>query len=308
VTGPILATERLTKRYDRARGVEDVTFTVERGEVFGFLGPNGAGKSTTIRTLLDFIRPTSGRASVFGLDSRADAIEIHRRVGYLPGDFAAYELMTGREYLEYFAALRGVRDPSPIDDLASRLSADLTARIDTLSHGNKQKLGLLQAFMHRPELLILDEPTQGLDPIVQRTFHAMVAEARDGGATVFLSSHVLPEVERICDRVGIIRDGRLIDVEEVGAMKARSVRTLELHFTQPVPASVFEGLPGVRDLEVHGDVVRCTVSGSVDAIVKAAARFEVLDIESHEPSLEDVFLAFYTGDGERTAPVGDGAP
>jgi ABC-2 type transport system ATP-binding protein len=297
---PVVVTDHLTKSYGASRGIVDVSMTIEAGEVFGFLGPNGAGKTTTIRTLLDFIRPTSGCAAVLGLDPRASSVEIHRRVGYLPGEFAPYEHMTGREYLAYFAALRGGVDQELVDGLADRLQSDLSVKVASLSHGNKQKLGLIQAFMHRPTLLVLDEPTQGLDPIVQQQFHTLAFEARAAGQTVFLSSHDLPEVERVCDRVGIIRDGRLITVEDIGSLKARAVRTLEIHFASPVPADAFTGLAGVRDVEAHGDVVRCTVAGAMDPVVKAAARFEVVDLSSHEPSLEDIFLTFYGSETEAT--------
>lgn len=293
---PVIAMMGLTKSYGRSRGIVDVTMTIATGEVFGFLGPNGAGKTTTIRTLLDFIRPTAGRATVFGLDPQRDSVEVHRRVGYLPGEFAVYEHMTGRDYIGFLAALRGGVEHHRIDSLAERLQADLTVKIASLSHGNKQKLGLIQAFMHRPPLLILDEPTQGLDPIMQQVFHALVLEAREAGQTVFLSSHALPEVERTCDRVGIIREGRLINVEDVGALKAHAVRVVDLHFAHPVPAEAFSSLPGIHSLEVHGDVVHCSIAGSMDALLKAAARFEVLDMESHEPSLEDIFLTFYGRD------------
>ena len=296
-THPVIVAERLTKSYGTQRGVIDLSFAVEAGEVFGFLGPNGAGKTTTIRTLLDLIRPTEGRLTIFGMDSHRASVEIHRRLGYLPGEFAAYERMTGRDYLGYFAELRGGVDPGAIETLASRLDSDLTVRISSLSHGNKQKLGLIQAFMSRPDVLILDEPTQGLDPIMQQEFHALAMEARAAGQTIFLSSHVMPEVERICDRVAIVREGRLIAVEDVGTLKSKSIRTLEIHFAAPVPRAAFEGLPGVSDLEAHGDVIRCSVSGAMDAVVKAAARFDVLDVESHEPSLEDIFLRFYGRDG-----------
>jgi ABC-2 type transport system ATP-binding protein len=296
-SNPAIVTDQLTKSYGSSRGIVDVSMTIEAGEVFGFLGPNGAGKTTTIRTLLDFIRPTTGHATVLGLDPHRDSVEIHRRVGYLPGEFSLYEHMTGRDYLGFFATLRGGVDQQVIDALAERLQGDLDTKIASLSHGNRQKIGLIQAFMHQPPLLILDEPTQGLDPIVQQTFHGLVLEARKAGQTVFLSSHVLPEVERVCDRVGIIREGRLIAVEDVGALKTHAVREIELHLASPVPTDAFAGLPGVRDLEIHGDVVRCTVSGSMDALIKAAARLEVIDIESHEPSLEDIFLTFYGRDG-----------
>jgi ABC-2 type transport system ATP-binding protein len=296
----VVVTEHLTKSYGATRGIVDVSITIEAGEVFGFLGPNGAGKTTTIRTLLDLIRPSSGRATVFGLEPSSSSVEIHRRVGYLPGEFAPYEQLTGREYLDYFATLRGGLDRELVEALADRLQSDLSAKIASLSHGNKQKLGVIQAFMHRPALLILDEPTQGLDPIMQQRFHELVLETREAGQTVFLSSHDLPEVERVCDRVGIIRDGRLITVEDIGSLKTRAARVLEIHFTAPVPADAFTGLPGVRDVEVHGDVMRCTVVGPMDGIVKAAARFDVVDLTSHEPTLEDIFLAFYGSDPEPT--------
>jgi ABC-2 type transport system ATP-binding protein len=289
----VIAVERLTKSYGRSRGVVDLTFTVSPGEVFGYLGPNGAGKTTTIRTLLDFIRPTSGRAFVFGLDSRRDSIEIHRRAGYLAGEMALYERLTGAEYLRHLGLLRGGVDPGVVRDLADRLDCDLSIHIRSLSHGTKQKVALIQAFMHRPELLVLDEPTQGLDPLIQQEFARMVEEVRREGRTVFLSSHVLPEVERLCDRVAIIREGRLVTIEDVGDLHARQVRMLTIHFAGPAPVGVFEGLPGVREVHALGDTLELTVAGRLDAVVKEMARFEVVDLESHEPSLEDVFLTYY---------------
>jgi ABC-2 type transport system ATP-binding protein len=293
-----IALDRLTKGYGRRRGIDDITLAVAPGEVFGFLGPNGAGKTTTIRTMLDLIRPTSGSAMVLGLDSHGDAVEIHRRVGYLPGDFAAYPRMTGRGYLGFFADLRGIPHPA-FESFAERLSCDLATQIRSLSHGNVQKLGLIQALMHEPDVLILDEPTQGLDPLVQRQFHEIVREIAADGRTVFLSSHILSEVERTCDRVSIIGEGRLIATEDIGELKAKAVRTIEFHFARPVPAEAFSNLPGVADLELHGDAVRCTVRGPVDPLIKAAARFELIDIQSQQPSLEDLFLEYY-----RTGGVG----
>jgi ABC-2 type transport system ATP-binding protein len=289
----VILAEHLTKSYGKQRGVIDLSFAVKPGEVFGYLGPNGAGKTTTIRTALDFIRPTSGRVAVFGLDSQRDSVEIHRRIGYLPGELALYERLTGAEFLQHFAALRRGVEPAYVHELAERFDADLSARIRSLSHGNKQKVALVQAFMHRPELLVLDEPTTGLDPIVQQEFHRLVEEVRTEGRTVFLSSHVMPEVEHLCDRVAIIREGRLVAVEDVGDMKAKAVRTLDIHFAKPVAADAFAGLPGVREVAAQGDVLHLTVAGPLDAIVKAAAGYEVVDLESHEPSLEDIFLAFY---------------
>jgi ABC-2 type transport system ATP-binding protein len=288
-----IRTEALTKSYGRARGVIDLGFEVPRGEVFGYLGPNGAGKTTTIRTLLDLIRPTSGRAEVLGMDSHEDSLEIHRRTGYLPGELALYDRMTGSDYLQHLAALRGGVEWAYVRDLAGRLDCDLGARIRSLSHGNRRKVALIQAFMHRPDLLVLDEPTQGLDPLVQREFHHLVTQVRDRGCTVFLSSHVMPEVERLCDRVGIIREGRLIAVEDIGDLKARSIRTLDVHFAHPVDPLHFAGLPGVKEATQHGDAVRITVAGPLDAVVKAVATFPVVELTSHEPSLEEVFLTFY---------------
>ncbi len=295
----VIVVEGLTKSYGTQRGVIDLSLAVAPGEVFGYLGPNGAGKTTTIRTLLDFIRPTAGRATIFGLDSTAGSVEIHRRTGYLPGELALYERMTAADYLTHFAALRGGVDWGDVRRLAERLDLRLEARIRSLSHGNKQKVGLIQAFMHRPELLVLDEPTTGLDPLVQQEFHRMIAEASQGGCTVFLSSHVMPEVERLCDHVGIIREGRLVTVEDVGDLKARAVRTLDIHFARPVPGEAFAGLPGVQKVEVQGELVHLTVAGHLDAVVKTAARYEVVDITSNEPTLEEIFLTFY-GKGENS--------
>ena len=291
-----IVTEGLTKYYDGRRGIVDVALEVRAGEVFGFLGPNGAGKTTTIRLLLDLIRPTAGRARVLGLDVREESLEIRRRVGYLPGELALWERMTGAELLAFLGELRGGVDRRFVAELAERLDCDLSARIGSLSHGSKQKVALIQAFMHRPELLILDEPTTGLDPLMQEEFQRMVAEVRAEGRTVFLSSHILREVERTCDRVGIIREGRLVAVEDVGDLRARELRVLDLHFAGPVPASAFQGLPGVQEVEAKGDGVRLTVAGPLDAVVKAAARYEVVDLTSHEPSLEEIFLRFYGDD------------
>ena len=264
--------------------------------MLGYLGPNGSGKTTTIRLLLDFIRPTKGRAEIFGMDARAHSMEIRRRVGYLPGDLATYENLTGWELLAYFSNLRGGVDWKYTEDLAARLGLDLSRPIHTLSKGNKQKVGLVQAFMHRPELLILDEPTAGLDPLVQQEFYRLIAEVKAEGRTVFLSSHVLAEVERIADRVGIIREGQLVLEEEIATLKAKALRQLEMHFAESVPAEAFIGLSGVLDVRAEDSVVHCSVEGSVDALIKAAARFEVINITSHEPDLEEIFLAYYKGD------------
>jgi ABC-2 type transport system ATP-binding protein len=292
----VVVADNLTKSYGTRRGVVELTFSVAPGEVFGYLGPNGAGKTTTIRTLLDFLRPTSGRASLFGLDSHGDGVAIHARVGYLPGEFSLYDQMTGGEYLTYLANLRGGLSPERIRDLAERLDLELGVKIKTLSHGNRQKVGLVQAFMHRPELLVLDEPTQGLDPLIQQEFYGLVAETRADGRTVFLSSHVMPEIERVCDRVGIIREGRLVAVEDIGDLRAKEIRTLEIHFAAPIRPDAFEGIAGVHGVEVVGDLARITVGGAMDAVVKRAADFEIVDLRSHELGLEEIFLTFYGRD------------
>lgn len=288
-----IRTVGLAKRYGSQPALNGLDLDVHRGEVFGYLGPNGAGKSTTIRLLLDLIRPTAGRAEVLGLDCRRASIEIHRRTGYLPGELELYRDLTGRELLTYLASLRGGVDRGGVDDLADRLGADLSRRVRELSAGNKQKIGIIQAFMHRPELLILDEPTTGLDPLVQRSVHGLILEAKARGQTVFLSSHILSEVEQIADRVGIIRAGRLVHVGTVEAIKAKALRRLEFDFAGAAPVGVFEGLPGVRDVQIDGARARLAVEGSMDAVIKAAARFTVTAVVSHEPNLEEAFLAFY---------------
>jgi ABC-2 type transport system ATP-binding protein len=293
----VIRTDRLTKSYGKHRGITDISIEVRPGEVFGFLGPNGAGKTTTVRTLLDFIRPSSGGATIFGMDTRERSTEIKRRLGYLPGELSLYENGTGADILHHFAHLRGGVDWAYVEQLAARLNANLGQRTRTLSQGNKRKIGLIQAFMHRPDLIVLDEPTNGLDPLVQQEFYALVAEMRAGGHTVFLSSHNLPEVERICDRVAIIREGRLVAVEEIQALKQRALRRLEIDFARPVPASAFAAVSGVRDVSMAGSVLSCTVEGSLDSLVKAAAQFEVTNIISHEPSLEEIFLAYYGVNG-----------
>jgi ABC-2 type transport system ATP-binding protein len=289
----VISVQALTKSYGAARGVVELSFDVGAGEAFGFLGPNGAGKTTTIRTLLDLIRPTSGTVRVFGMDPRSDGVAVRARLGYLPGELALYERMTVEAYLRTFAELRGDVSWSSVAELAERLDLALEQHIHELSHGNKQKVGLVQAFMHRPELLILDEPTQGLDPLVQQTFYALIEEERRRGATIFLSSHVMPEVERVCDRVGIIREGRLATVADISELKAKALRRIEFHFAGPVPASAFDDFPGVKDVSTHGNSVLLSVEGSVDAVIKEAGRHDVVSLETGQPSLEEAFLAFY---------------
>jgi ABC-2 type transport system ATP-binding protein len=296
----VIRAEGLTKLFGSARGVLDLDLAVHAGEVFGFLGPNGAGKSTTIRLLLDLIRPTRGRVELFGLDSRRDSVAIRRRLGFLPGDLRLYERMTGRELLAYFAGLRGLRGLGAGEELAARLDLELDRPIAALSKGNRQKVGLVQAFMHGPELLVLDEPTTGLDPLVQQRFHELVREATAAGSAVFLSSHVLPEVQHVADRVALIREGRLVLVDTVEALRERASMRVEVTFAEPPPADAFAGLPGVREVERRNATVRFSVEGEADPLVKALARYHVRAVESTEADLEDIFLTLY-GAGESDA-------
>jgi ABC-2 type transport system ATP-binding protein len=297
---PAIVTRGLTKHYGEVEALVDLDLEVQRGEVFGFLGPNGAGKSTTIRVLLDLLRPTRGTATVLGHDSHADGLEVRRRTGYVPGDLALYPKLTGRQVLAYLGSLRGGVDWAHVEELAERLQSDLDRRVGDLSTGNRQKVGLIQAFMHRPDLLVLDEPNAGLDPLVQQELIALMREARDEGRTVFLSSHTLSEVERVADRVGIIREGRLVVVERVDALKSRAVRRLELHFAAPVPTDLFAGVPGVQEAVVEGSLARLRFEGSVNQVLHAALAHEVVELHTREADLEEIFLAFYRGD--RTEP------
>ena len=289
----VIETAALTKSYGESRGIEDLSLEVPKGEIFGFLGPNGAGKTTTIRTLLDLLHPTSGRALLFGLDSHSDSRAIRARIGNLPGDFAYEDRTTGNELLSLFARLRGMDGLGSAADLAERFRADLTKPLRELSRGNRQKIGLIQALFHNPELLILDEPTGGLDPLMQEEFLTVVAEHRDQGATVFLSSHDLSEVERICDRVGIIRAGRLAAIESVGEMKGRAYRKVKVSLASPVEASGFESLPGVDSVSVDGHTLRLRVLGDINPLLEAIAKLDVRDLEVTAPSLEELFLQYY---------------
>ena len=297
----VIETEKLTKSYGSHRGIVEVDLAVQKGEVFGFLGPNGAGKTTTIRTLLDLIRPTSGSARVFGIESSADPVAIHRRIGYLPGEFALYDRLTGGQHLEYFANLRGGVDPAYQASLVERFDLDPSRKFKEYSKGNKQKVALVIALQHRPELLMLDEPTAGLDPLVQQTFFGVLREAVADGATVFLSSHILSEVEKTADRVGIIREGLLVKVGTVDDLRDLAHHQVELRFAGEVPVASFEALPGVGEVIVEDHVLRLRVAGAITPVVQAAAKYELLDFVSREPSLEETFLAQY---GREAAEVG----
>ena len=296
-----IETRGLTKYYGDAAGIVDLDLAVESGEVFGFIGPNGAGKTTTIRLLLNFLQPTRGSGTVLGMDMTADSVAIRSRVGYLPGDLALYPSMTGREFLLYFSRLRGVDTAAATTRLAERFELDLDRRIKEYSKGNRQKVGLVNAFMHEPELLVLDEPTGGLDPLMQQEFATLLGEVRAEGRTVFLSSHYLPEVQRIADRVGIVRQGHLIAVDTLDGFRTRIQSNLSVEFAAPADPSGFAGLRGVTSVDAHdgGRLLRLSVSGPQDSVIRAAADTGAIAIHTEEADLDDVFLSYYgTGDPE----------
>lgn len=293
MAGEVISAYGLTKHYGSTVGVRDLTFTVQAGEVFGYLGLNGAGKTTTIRLLLDLIRPSAGHVEVFGLDVRTGGRAIRERVGYLPGDLRLYERLTGRDHLRYFASLRRMCGLGDGERLAARLELDLDRPVRALSKGNRQKVGLVLTLMHRPEILIFDEPTAGLDPLVQQVVSALVREATAGGCTVFFSSHVLSEVQQLADRVALIRDGKLELIETVEGLRQRAFSRVEATFVQEPPSDAFSGIPGVREVDRHGNTVRLSLRGDVDPLVKALARFELRALDIHEADLEDVFLELY---------------
>jgi ABC-2 type transport system ATP-binding protein len=294
----IIEVENLTKSYGSKRGISGVSFSVEEGEVFGFLGPNGAGKTTTIRVLMALLHADTGAARIAGLDCWKDSLQIKRLTGYMPGEPALDPNLTGGQILEYFAHLRGGVDQSYLKQLVERFELDTSRKFRQYSTGNKRKVVLIQAFMHRPRLLILDEPTSGLDPLNQQEFDRMVKEASDEGRTVFLSSHVLSEVEKTCTRVGIIRDGSIVRIGDVAEVKAIKRYEITITFAGSVPAETFKTLEGVADVETldNGHAVRLAMQGSADAVIKAAANFPVVSLTSYEPSLEDIFLRYYETD------------
>jgi ABC-2 type transport system ATP-binding protein len=295
VSVPAIELRGVVKDYGQVRALRGIDLSVEAGQIFGFLGPNGAGKTTTIRLLLDLIRPTAGTAHVLGLDAQRESLKVRRRVGYLPGDLRLYEGMRGHDFLDLVDSFRpDKRDPAYRRQLLERLDLDPSLTIRTLSKGNKQKMGLAQALMHRPEVLILDEPTSGLDPLVQLQVAQLLEEAVAEGRSVFFSSHVLSEVERLSHAVAIIRSGLIVAVEDIARLKGRSVHILEVTFAEPPPADLF-ALPGVRELRRDGNTVHVQSRDSLDAVIKAIGRHQVVDLRTEQPSLEDIFLAYYSG-------------
>jgi ABC-2 type transport system ATP-binding protein len=296
MTGAAIRADGLTKLYRNGRGVSDLSLSVGQGEVLGFLGPNGAGKTTTIRMMLDLIRPTSGSVTMFGR-SLGDR-DVRGAIGYLPGDLRLYGSMTGREHVVHFAHLRSMTGLGDAVELSERLLLDLDEPVRQLSRGNRQKVGLVLAMMHRPRLLILDEPTSGLDPLVQQTFHDLVGESAAHGSTVFLSSHVLPEVQQVADRVALIRNGRLILVDSVESLRSAAVARVEVTLSEPPAADAFASIPGTREIDRRGSTVVLTHEGDIDPLIKRLAGLHVVAIDSSEADLEDVFLRLYAGGGD----------
>jgi ABC-type multidrug transport system ATPase subunit len=298
----IIQTNQLTKSYGRSRGIIDVTFDIQQGEVFGFLGPNGAGKTTTMRTLMGLLHANSGSATIGGLDCWAQSTEVKKLVGYLPSEFAFDPGLRGAQIIEYLGHLRGGVDQPYLRSLVERLGLDPSKRFREYSHGNKQKVGLVQAFMHQPRLLILDEPTSGLDPLNQQEFYKMVAEVRAEGRTVFLSSHILPEVEHTCDRVAIIREGRLIKVDYVSSLKEIHQYDVEITFAGLAEASWFK-VAGVANVAEAADehTLQLSVQGDLREIIHIASQHNATNMTTHEPTLEEVFLRFYASDQKSSA-------
>lgn len=293
----IIRTERLTKFYGPTRGVEDLNLEIQTGEIFGFLGPNGAGKTTTVRLLLGLIRPTRGQATIFGLDTWQDAVAIKERLGVLSEALSLYEGMSGAEFLLFMDQLQPQQTPTLRDELADRLKLsqrDLGRRIRDYSRGMRQKLGIIQAFQHDPELLILDEPTEGLDPLMKHVFYELLDECRDHGRTIFLSSHILSEVERVCDRVAMIRDGRLVAIDRVETLQRRKVRRMEVTFAPGVEIDKIQ-LPGATIERIENHHVWLLVRGNAGPLIRELARYDVEDLVFERARLEEVFLEYYRG-------------
>jgi ABC-type multidrug transport system, ATPase component len=298
-----IQTSKLSKDYGLGHGLFDLDLTVSPQEVFGFLGPNGAGKSTAIRCLMGMIRPTFGSAHIFGLDCLRDSVAVKRKVGYMPGDMPQFGSLRGREVVAYLGGLRGTIDPALVQKIAERFDLDLGRRFREYSSGNKKKLGIVLAFMHKPDLLILDEPTGGLDPLNQQEFYRLVNETREAGATIFLSSHILSEVEHVCDRVGFIRAGRLVKVAELDEIHRIRAHRLELEFAAgtEIPEAAIRSAAGVDDVVVEDNKLTCTVKGTFDPLLKALSGASLTNLVSREPSLEEVFLAYYRPDAPTEA-------
>ena len=283
----------LSKYYGKSRGIVDLNLEVSQGEILGYLGPNGAGKTTTMRILMDFIRASEGTAQIFGMDSHKDSLNIRRNIGYLSTSPVLYENLTGRQFLTYCMNIKGQDETTSFIELAERLNCDLDKKIDTLSHGNKQKIAIIRALAHKPQLVIMDEPTTGLDPFVQNEFESIIRGMAADGSTILFSSHVLSEVENICDRIAIIGNGKLIAVEDVSDLKSKQVRIFTVTFVENVDPKTFESIPAIKNIDVLNNQLSFEISGPIDNIIKAIAKYEVSDIKIHEPDLEEIFLSYY---------------
>lgn len=286
----VIETKNLTKYYGKIKGVEDLTFSVKKGEIFGFLGPNGAGKTTTIRTLLGFLKPTRGEAYIFGKNIEEDIVEIKREVGYIPGDLNLYGHLTGKQFLDYFASLRDT-DMSLLDGLLEIFEVPLERKIKGYSKGMKQKLGIIQAFMDDPDLVIMDEPTASLDPLLQQKFYEFLHKQKKKGKTQFFSSHILSEVDKICDRVGIIRDGKLVALEDIETLKSKKGKIIRLRIKEKP-----EAFKGPKDMNIKDGWIQFVASDDVDRWIKLLAKYTILDLEINEFSLEDIFIHYYKGE------------
>lgn len=292
----VIQIDGLTKYYGQYKALDNLNLEVYQGEIFGYLGPNGAGKTTTIRMLLDLIRPSSGKALIFGFDAQHDSVKLHQKLGNLPGELALWNHMTGWEVIRYMGGLRGGVDLDYVKTLAERLDMDLSRKVKKCSSGMKRKIGLIQSLMHRPPLLILDEPTNALDPLVQQTLYELLREAANDGTTIFMSSHNLVEVEHTCDRVGILRGGKLKTVQHIANLKQVRFRWMTLHFAESVAPAQFENLPGVSDVSAFNGKIRLRLTGEVDPVIKQAAQHHVIDMTYQDPSLEEIFLEYYDED------------
>ena len=289
----IIEISNVTKNYGRVKALSNLNLSVGEGEIFGFLGPNGAGKTTALRILVDYIRSSSGTCKIFGMDTVKDSTTIKKNIGYLPGNIQMYKSMKAIDLLKYFANLRGLTNLDYARDLAKRFDSDIDIKIGNMSKGNQQKIGLIQAMMHKPALLILDEPTSGLDPLIQEQFFNMMEEIRDSGKTIFMSSHILSEVERICDRVSILKSGTIVATENIESLKIKSAQEFEIHFDTDIKKEVFMGLKEIRGLKINGNKLKCTVIGTPNNLLKLATQYTIKKIVTNESNLETTFLSFY---------------
>ncbi len=289
---PVIVIDNFHKSYGKVQAVKGITMRVEQGEIFGFLGPNGAGKTTTIRCMLDVIRPTSGTLRVLGLDAQRDKMELHRHIGYLPGDVRLPGQMTGKQVINYFSRLQGL-EPVLLDDLVARFDVEMKRPLKSYSKGMRQKIGVVLAFMCDPEVLILDEPTSGLDPLLQRTFNEFLLQEQARGKTIFMSSHIMSDVEKVCQRVAVIRQGEIVTIEEVEKLRQKAGQRVTVEFGDPVSADEVARMPGVSMVTSHNSAYHFNVSGNMDALIKALSHHEVLRLQAEEAPLEEVFLKFY---------------